>query len=393
MQNFKKIENSKRIYCKRCLETIFRPGQKINEEGLCRACAASASTDGVDWVDRRQRLDKIAADAAANARGPYDCIIGVSGGKDSLRQARIAKEDLGLRPLLVCLSYPPEQLNDRGAQNLSNLISRGYDIHFVSPSPQTWKKMMRLGFEEFGQWTRSTELALYCSVVRVAVAMEISLCFLGENPSQAFGAESGSQDENASGFRQYDTLSNGAAEFWEHAGISREKLFWYDIPSVEVCDEIGLKMIYLGYFFEDFNDTHNTILAANVGFNPRVGDDADPKRTGSINPYESVDEDFVHVNQYLKSVKLGFGKVIQQVSVKIRNGEMTRAEGIEIVKSYDGRIGNDLIEKFCAYLEIDREKFDQVTDKLRNNDIWRKNNRGEWKHKYVPMMDYDDSYY
>ena len=58
----------------------------------------------------------------------FDCIIGVSGGKDSTRQALFIREKLKMRPLLVCCTYPPEQLTDLGAKNLSNLIKLGFDL-------------------------------------------------------------------------------------------------------------------------------------------------------------------------------------------------------------------------------------------------------------------------
>ena len=99
----------------------------------------------VDWEARRRELDEIAAWGRQHQAGGYDCIVGVSGGKDSTRQAFYVRDELGLKPLLVCCSYPPEQLADRGPDNLSNLIERGFDLHFVSPAPQSWKQMMHCG--------------------------------------------------------------------------------------------------------------------------------------------------------------------------------------------------------------------------------------------------------
>ena len=372
------------IYCRRCLEPVFRPGQELDENGICLPCRYAESFDKIDWQARREQLHRIADTARQQSQGPYDCLIGVSGGKDSLRQAMVVRDELGLRPLLLCCSYPPEQATERGARNLSNLVGKGFDLQFVSPSPRTWKQMMRIGFQEHAQWTRSTELALFCAVVKTAVTMTIPLVILGENPALAFGAKTGTSDSDAEGFRQYDTLTGSGVDYWQGHGIKRNKLIWYDIPNSDVCQDLGLQMIYLGYFMKDFHDIANTEHAQQHGFFPREGKDADPSYTGSLNPYESVDEDFVHVNQYLKSVKLGFGKIIQQVSVQIRHGAITREQGIDLVLKYDGKIDPELIDTFCDYLEISREEFQEVEDRIRNKNIWRLNNRAEWEHKYLP---------
>lgn len=383
-------QKTRSLYCRRCLESIFRPGQELDDQGICRACRYAETHPHTDWEERRRELDEIVRHAKASAKGPYDCLIGVSGGKDSLRQAMIVRDELGMKPLLVCLSYPPEQQTERGTRNLSNLVAQGFDLQFISPSPETWKDMMRMGFLEFAQWTRSTELALFCSVAKAAVINEIPLAILGENPALAFGAKTGTDKADATGFRDYDTLKGGSLQPWLDRGIPRGKLFWHDIPTPEICDAHSLRMIYLGYFIEDFHDIGNTAFAKRHGFTPRSGKDADASYTGSLNPYESVDEDFVHVNQYLKSVKLGFGKVIQQVSVQVRYGTMSREEAIALATHYDGVIDDALIEKFCGYLGIDRETFDEVERRIRNRDIWRLNNRGEWEHRFPPSALLDE---
>ena len=125
-------------------------------------------------------------------------------------------------------------------------------------------------------------------------------------------------------------------------------------------------------------------MMAIYGILTRYAARRDPAETGSLNPFESVDEDFVHVNQFLKQIKLGFGKVTQQVSVKVRNKEITREEGLQLIRQYDGECSERLIRKFCDYLGIDRERFDEVTDKLRNRDLWQLNNHGEWELRFKP---------
>lgn len=370
--------------CARCLEPTTRPGQTLDAEGICKPCRYVESLDQIDWQARRKQLAEIVEWGRQRRTGPYDCIVGVSGGKDSLRQAMFVRDELGLRPLLVCCAYPPEQIAERGTRNLSNLVAKGFDLHLTSPGPQTWKRMLRMGFREHAQWTRASELALYSSMPRVATAFNIPLIFLGENPALAFGAKSGGDGAEANGLRDYDTLGGASLAPWIERGIPPEKLFWYRFPSDEDIERLGLRMIYLGYFIRDFNDIGNTEFARRQDFVPREGVDADPGFTGSINPYESVDEDFVHVNQYLKAVKLGFGKVVQQVSVQVRYGAIDREQAVDLARKFDGRVDRSLIERFCAYLGIDVEEFDAIVAKYRNLDLWQMNNHGEWELRYPP---------
>ena len=166
-------------YCKRCVQPDTRPNIKFDQNGICPACHYVEKWPKIDWESRRRKLETIADWGRNHNVSGYDCIVAVSGGKDSTRQSMYVRDELGLKPLLVCCSYPPEQLVERGAQNLSNLISLGFDCISISPNPIVWKKMMRQGFLKFGNWAKSTEIALYTSAPRIAIAYHIPLIFLG----------------------------------------------------------------------------------------------------------------------------------------------------------------------------------------------------------------------
>ena len=163
------------IYCKNCLNVSTRPNIKFTDDGLCPPCAVYLNSAEIDWDERNEELKEVIAFGKANNHSGYDCIIGVSGGKDSTRQALFVKENLGMNPLLVSLNYPPDQMSQTGADNLSNLIQLGFDCVNVSCSPQIWKKLMREAFYEYGNWARATEIALFSSVPRAAIAYQIPL--------------------------------------------------------------------------------------------------------------------------------------------------------------------------------------------------------------------------
>lgn len=365
-------------YCRRCVEPNTRPGCIFDADGVCLPCRVSERAGEIDWSARQDELREILAWGRARKTSAYDCIIGVSGGKDSTRQSLYAR-DLGLKPLLVCCTYPPEQVTERGARNLSNLVRLGFDVITVSPAPQVFKKLMRQGFYKYANWCKSTELALYTSIPRIAVTHNIPLIFLGENPALAWGTDVGSFDSNANRMRVTNTLSGGDVTPLLTDDIGSNEVYWYRYPSERDIERAALRMVYLGYFIKDFNDYENSRIAIEHGLSVREGEDADPLGTGSINNFDALDDDFVHVNQFLKCLKLGFGKVSQQVSGAIRNGYMSRAEGIELVKKYDGKCGERYVREFCGFLGIRVEEFWRVAESFRNHDIWEQDERGEWR--------------
>ena len=168
----------KQIYCKKCVISIYRPGMKFNSDGICYPCTVIDKKKKIIWINRKAKLNRIISWARKNSKSSYDCVIGVSGGKDSTRQALIARDELGLNPLLVSCTYPPEQQSLVGASNVSNLISLGWCWDSWSKT-RSWKKFMKKSFI-IRQLGTSTELALYSIPPRVAISKEIPL-ILGEN--------------------------------------------------------------------------------------------------------------------------------------------------------------------------------------------------------------------
>ena len=116
------------FYCRKCIQPDTRPGITFDEEGVCPACRFAEKEHTIDWESRRVELARVVDHGRKNNVSGYECIIGVSGGKDSVRQALFAKEELGLNPLLVCCSSPPEQITELGTKNISNLIELGFDV-------------------------------------------------------------------------------------------------------------------------------------------------------------------------------------------------------------------------------------------------------------------------
>ena len=364
-------------YCKKCVQPDTRPGIKFNSNGVCPACRYAEKREEIDWDKRKLELQKLAYFGRKHNVSGYDCIVGVSGGKDSTRQAVYARDELSLNSLLVCCSYPPEQITTRGTHNISNLISLGFDTIIVGPAPQVWKKLMRRSFLKYGNWARSTEMALYASAPKVAIAYQIPLIFLGENPAIQLGdlgVKSITGDANR--MKYSNTLSGGNPDdLLKDEGVPTEQALWYRYSSDEEMEWGKLKIRYLGYYWKDFSKLDNANFSIARGL--EVREDI-PENTGHIFPFNALDDDFVIVNQMIKHIKYGFGQVTDEVCEEIRFGRMTREESIELVEKYDGKCGRKYILMFCNYIEISEKKFWQVVESFRNHEIWEKNRKGKW---------------
>ena len=365
--------------CKTCCESDSRPTTEFDEEGICLPCknVSVEANKSINWQERAAILDEIVHEAQAKTpRGHYDCIIGVSGGKDSTRQAMFARE-VGFNPLLVSCVYPPEQVTHRGVANLENLVNLGFDTLVVQPAPLTSKEMMLYCLKTYGNLFNASELALYASLPITAIAYNIPLILLGENPALAFGTSVNSKDYMGNNMRDMNTLKGGDPHLFTPKSTPDKKLFWYRYPGKEAFEKADINIIYLGWFMQDFNDYANAKFSIEHGLQSREGEDAKPENIGGIQPNVALDDDFVIINQMLKYLKFGFGKATQEVGVAIRQGKMSRQEGKEIVKMYDGKYHIKYLDALCRYLNITHEEFWHIIDPFINKALFEKK-EGQW---------------
>ncbi|MBM3751967.1 MAG: N-acetyl sugar amidotransferase [Acidimicrobiia bacterium] len=361
--------------CKSCVTPSTRPGIQFDDHGVCLPCRVAEETPQIDWALRREELTRIADWGREHTRLGYHCIVPVSGGKDSTRQALYARDDLGLRPLLVSCTYSPQQQSDVGAHNIANLIELGFDTIIVGPGPQKWKTMMKRAFYKYGNWCKATELALYSIPPRVAIAYRIPLIFLGENNAITYGDLGGSMGGDANRMKYNNTLSGGTPDAMMGDGITDRDVLWFRYPSDAEMAKAHLRVVYMGYFIEDFNQHTNARIAIERGLRVR---ETEPEDVGALNQVEDLDEDFVHVNQLLKFLKFGFARVTDEASQLVRLGMMTRDEAIDAVSKYDGRCHQRYIDAYCEFLGISVAEFWRVADGYRGASVWRHNPDGSW---------------
>jgi len=365
-------------YCKNCLQPDTRPGIKFDENGICPACNYFESLQHVDWDERRKELQEIVDFGKANNHSGYDCIIGVSGGKDSTRQAIFVKEVLGMNPLLVCLSYPPEQVTQRGVDNISNLIRLGFDCISINPAPQTWRNLMRKAFLQFTNWAKSTELALFSSVPRLAIAYQIPLIWWGENAALQLGdlGVMGKSGSDGNRLKHMNTLGGGDVSWLLSEEVRKNDILQYIYPSDREMENANLRIVFLGYFWKDWSLLNNGIFSALRGLDVR---EEPPQNIGDYMGITSLDEDWVTFNQMIKYLKFGFGRIADYVNEDIRWKRMTRDEGIEMLKRYDGKCSPKYIQSFCDYIGITVKEFWEIVDKGVNRNLFQKNNKSEWE--------------
>lgn len=343
-------------YCTRCLQPDTRPNTRFTPEGLCPACDYFARLQHVDWQERYEILQDLLTQFPRRKGQMFDCIIGVSGGKDSTRQALWVRDKLGLKPLLACLSYPPEQVTERGVDNISNLIELGFDVVLSAPAPGVWRRLMRESFLRFTNWARSTELALFSSVPRLAIQYGIPLILWGENPGLQLGdlKTLGRTGYDGNNLRYMNTLSGASMEWMLESGAKVPELIPYQYPTPEEFDAHGLQIVYLGWFLGDWSLLNNGMYSTAHGL--RVREDT-VENTGDLAGVTSLDEDWVTLNQMIKYYKFGFGRVTDYVNEEIRLGRCTRDEAISLVERYDDACADRYIEGFSAYIGISVDDF------------------------------------
>ena len=286
-----------------------------------------------------------------------------------------------MNPLLVSCGYPPEQVTQRGVDNVSNMIEHGFDCISINPSPVMWKKLMRKGFFDFTNWAKSTEFALFSSVPRLAIAYQIPLIWWGENAALQLGdmnvmGKSGSDGNN---LRNMNTLSGGDVSWMLNKEIKRNKILQYLYPSEKKMNDANLKITFLGYFWKDWSLVDNGNFATLRGLSIR-----EEKPWEIADPYgiTALDDDWVTLNQMIKYLKYGFGRMSDYVNEDIRNGRITREEGIKLIEKYDSKCSNKYIKSFSDYIEISVDDFWKHVDKSVNNDLFEKLSIGNYKPKF-----------
>ena len=147
------------IYCKKCLYPDTKPQLIFNDDGICSACTNQILKDTIDWQQKKKELLEILERHRNKDKTNYDCIIPVSGGKDSTYQTYMIKKEFGLNPLVV--NFHPHDQTEIGRKNLENLKKIGVDCIEFTPNPEIYLKLARFGLKELGDFQWPEHLGIF----------------------------------------------------------------------------------------------------------------------------------------------------------------------------------------------------------------------------------------
>jgi N-acetyl sugar amidotransferase len=362
-------------YCKRCVQPDTRPGIFFSEDGICGACLWEDEKKTIDWNAREKELQDLVEQVKSAAEGQYHCVVGVSGGKDSTFQALYARDKLGLRTLLV--NGEPDGITEIGRHNIENLKQLGFDVISIRPNPLVLKKLIRCDFFSSLNPVRVSEYPLWASAYLIAIQFNIPLVIQGENPGQTLGT---SKHTGAGGdaltILRHNTISNDPMKVYTDENITEDDLFLYKINQEKLLEK-NIKAIWLSYYAREWSQPHNAAFSIKHGLRIRPNE-TNPYDIGTYRFHSQLDCSILEVNQLLKYVKFGFGQATDHACYDIRDGLITREEGIYLVKELDGRCGSNYIKQFCGYIGITEEEFWNHANTFRG-DMWRKTNKDEWE--------------
>jgi len=266
--------------------------------------------------------------------------------------------------------------------NLSNLIEHGFDCISISPGPETWRLLMHKGFVRHSNWARSTELALFSSVPRLAIAYQIPLVWWGENSALQLGELSvmGAGGADGNNLRNMNTLGGGDVSWLLDASVGQSQILQYMYPSVSEMQKAKIRICFLGYFWRDWSSVDNANFSALRGLEIRR---QPPWEIGDLYGVSSLDEDWVSLNQMIKYLKFGFGRVTDFVNEEIRNGRLSREDAIRLAQLYDGKCSEDCIESFSNYIGISVRDFWERVDAAVNVELFEKISVGVYRPKFL----------
>jgi len=379
-------------YCVRCILPDSKPDLHFNEDGVCAACQAYEDRKSVDWGARRDEFMAIVEGYRDRTNTKWDCIVPVSGGKDSTIQV-LKMLELGVRPLAVTATTC--DLTDIGLANIENLKNLGVDHLAFSPNPIVRRKLNRIGLEEVGDISWPEHVGIFTIPVRVAVQFGIPLIIWGENSQNEYGGPEAATDSRHLDRRWLEEfgglLGMRVSDLAAAQGIPEGDLAPYTYPSGDDLERVGVTGLFLGQFFP-WDGMSNALVAQTVGFQTwgKVIE-------GSMVDYENLDNYQVGIHDYFKFLKFGFGRATDIASLHVRRGRLTREQAVDIVTRLDGRFPSSYLDKSLADivgpLGLSVAQFEILCDRFTNSTLFATNRDGSLRkdtHGNLTKLLYDN---
>ena len=363
-------------YCLRCVLPETKPDLAIDDEGVCSACRAYEAREEVDWDERVGELLDVLERFRSRDGSNYDCIVPVSGGKDSHVQV-LRLLELGINPL--CVTATTDMLSDIGRRNIENLKRRGVDYVEVTTNPTVRRKINRFALEQVGDISWPEHVTIFTIPPRVAVQFNVPLIVWGENPQNEYGGPAAAANDNVLTRRWLEEfgglLGLRVSDLIGQEGIERRHLIQYTYPHDEELARVGVTGLFLGHYFP-WDGYGNALYAQTHGFEtyPTMVE-------GSLVNYENLDNHHTGIHDYFKFLKYGFGRASDIASLHVRRGRLRRSDAVDLVRELDGKfpwiyLGLPLGE-ILEHTDITLDGFIEICDRFTNKKLFKCDARGE----------------
>jgi N-acetyl sugar amidotransferase len=379
-------------YCVRCVMPHTKPDLKLDDAGICNACRSYEARRDVNWEQRQRDLVQVLDRYRSSDGSRWDCIVPVSGGKDSTYQV-VRMLQLGVNPL--CVTATTCHLSDVGRKNIENVKSLGVDYVEFSPNPIVRRKLNRIGLAEVGDISWPEHVGIFTIPVRAAVQFNVPLIVWGENSQDEYGGPAAAAQNNVLTRRWLEEfgglLGLRVSDLIGADDLSAKHLIPYTYPTDEDLRRVGVTGIFLGYYVP-WDGYSNALLAQAYGFTTLT-------RTveGSIVSYENLDNHQTGIHDYFKFLKFGFGRATDIACLHIRRGRISRADGLLLVKRHDGKFPwtylSKPLEEILSPLDIAVDEFISICDRFTNKKLFITDSRGNLvkdKHGNLTKINYDN---
>lgn len=398
-------------FCKNCVISNQRPNSSLefleesknktsinfNEDGICDACNFSFHKEKINWEEKNQEL----IDLCDKFRDPkkYDCLIPGSGGKDSFYAAHMLKYKYGMNPLTV--TWAPHIYTDWGRKNHDSWIKAGFDNILFTPDTLTKRLLTRLSTEILLHPFQTFILGQKNIAPALAMKYDIPLIFYGENESEYGNPiddnDSSLRSEKYYTYETFDDIFLGGVSISDLNNKFKVKeisLNSYLPSKASEVNQNNIEVHYLGYYLKWHPQTCYYYSVEHGGF------EASPERTpGTYSKYNSIDDKIDDFHYYTTFVKFGIGRASYDAAQEIRSGDITRQEGVHLVKKFDGEFPDRFSDEIFEYLSIEknqfpsaykqfehpefnRDYFEKLCDTFRSPHLWDRTQKGfNLKHK------------
>lgn len=360
-------------FCKKCVISNQRPRIVFDEEGVCNACRYWERKDNViDWQEREKQLVEL-CDRFRRTDGSFDVVVPSSGGKDSVLVAHQLKYKYGMNPLTV--TWAPHIYTKIGWKNFQSLIDAGLDNVLGTPNGIIHRKLTSLCTIEMGDPFQPFIYGQVSLPIRIAAGYNIDLIMDGENGEAEYGGDPDSEER--SGFNVEDVnnywFSGKPLEYWYEHGFTAADLTMYMPPQIESIKSRNIERHFFSYYKDWRPQNHYYYAIENTGFRPNPNG----RSVGTYSKYASLDDEIDPFHHYFSLLKFGIARATGDAAHEIREGLLTRDEGVALVRRYDTEFPRKSIDVFLKYCDFTESQFWAICEKWRNLDLWEKLD-GQW---------------